>query len=505
MLRGKLETSRIAPESIVGFGIWSAGLVGAYMLAISLCDTSLLRVLSLVGTGIALAAIFRAEFLIILLMVSSLVTRGPINIAGDITPFDIIILLLAIHVVVQIVRRRKDLALSREAKVMLVLLFFICFSELLGYLYFPRRLFFEVSFKSFIQLIEFQVIPFAMVLCLKGRKGILRIVKWQIICAAVLALATIYESQRGVIFINDQSLFGNAQNILRGELKSNPNSLLLIIPAIAFLVYSKRYGLPRLAVLAFILYPFIPLGTRTFYLALCGSVLAMFLLRKTHKSLGIALTVAIAILINSELVLPKVEEISKGVQGYFLHPYSAEESSTFGRLVLWKTAPRLLMKHPLWGYGVNGYGMEIFLDPTILLNERIMIAGWAKGDFNPAGKTHNQYLQTLFDHGAIAFALAAYLLARTLKRCFARANSQDEEMAGVYRALFVSIIGFLFGFMSVSLLTYHGNNFLQMFFWLNIGLAYAPADASSDHALDPHQEIEGDELTIEGQCSAENG
>lgn len=470
--------SRLLPGNVTFWGTWSLGLIAAYFIALSLCDAPPLQALSLVGTGIALVAMRRLDHLLVLLMISSLVTRGPVNIVGDVTPFDVLVLLVALHVVFRVVHRREHFILSPEAKLMSVLLCLVCFSEVLGFLYLPRHLFLEVSAKPFIQLIEFQVILFAVVLCLDSKEQMERIVRWQIVCAVVFAAIAIYESHRGVVYIGDQSLFGNTEYALRGELKSNPNSLLLIIPAIAFLIYGKWSRPTRLALVAFVLYPFIPQGTRTFYVALCGAVCGMIWLRNTRKPIWIILIALCAIFINSSIVFPKVEEIFRGVHGYFIAPYSAEESSTFGRLILWKTAPKVLLKHPLWGYGVNGYGMELYLDPSVFLTERITFSSWARGMMNPAGKTHNEYLQILLDHGLIAFAIAVYLLFRTWRRCRAKAARQDDEVTtGIYRALFVSFVAFLFAFMSISLLSYHGNNFLQMFFWLNIGLIYAPVGA----------------------------
>ncbi len=488
MSRVEHTISRLLPGNITLWGMWSLGLVAAYFIALSLCDAPPLQALSLVGTGIALVAMRRLDHLLILLMISSLVTRGPVNIVGDVTPFDVLVLLIALHVVFRIAYKRAHFILSTEAKLMSVLLGIVCFSELLGFLYLPRHLFLEVSAKPFIQLIEFQVVLFAVVLCLDSKEQMERIVRWQIFCAVVFAAVAIYESHLGVIYIGPQSLFGNTEYVLRGEVKSNPNSLLLIIPAIAFLIYGKWPRWSRLALVSFVLYPFIPQGTRTFYLALCGAVCGMIWLRNTRKPIWIIFIALLAIFVNSSVVFPKVEEIFRGVHGYFVAPYSADESSTFGRLVLWKTAPKILLKHPLWGYGVNGYGMELYLDPSVFMTERITFSSWARGAMNPAGKTHNEYLQILLDHGLIAFAIAVYLLFRTWRRCRAKAGLQgDKVLTGIYRALFVSFVAFVLAFMSISLLSYHGNNFLQMFFWLNIGLIYAPVDASPAHVSEPER------------------
>jgi O-antigen ligase len=127
------------------------------------------------------------------------------------------------------------------------------------------------------------------------------------------------------------------------------------------------------------------------------------------------------------------------------------------------------------------------------------------GSLNPAGKTHNEYLQILLDHGAIVFVIAMYLLVRTLQKCREKANTPDKELAGLYQALFVSFVGFLFGFISVSLLSYHGNNFLQMFFFLNVGLAYASIETPPTPASDTRPENEGNERTIERQPRTQNG
>ena len=497
MLKERLENSPVAAEGLITLAIWSAGVAAAYVVATTLSDTSLLRVLSLIGVGIALAAFARMEYLLILLMASSLVTRGPINIMGDITLFDIIVLLMATYLIIQLFQKQRSLHLSREARLMIGLVALICFSEILGYFYFPRGLFFTVSVKPFVQLMEFIVITFTIVVCVNKREQVLNLAKWQIICAIVLACVALYESQRGVIFINGQSVFGNSEYLLHGEQKGNPNTLLLIIPAIAFLFYGKNTNVMKLGLLGFILCAFIPQGTRTFYLSLAGAVFGMFWIKNTRKPMWIVLIVMLAFLVNAEIVMPRLGEIFKGIHGYFLAPYSAAESSTFGRLVLWKTAPRLLLDHPLWGYGVNGYGMEVYLNPSIFMNERTTLASWAMGALNPSGKTHNEYLQILLDHGAIAFLIAMFLLVRTLQKCRTKMETSDEELAGVYRALFVSFIGFLFGFMSVSLLSYHGNNFLQMFFFMNMGLVYASIESSSPHEPDALQKNEGDEHTRE--------
>ncbi len=378
MSRVEIGASRIAPANVALWGVWATGLVAAYFLSRFLCDLSPFRALAFLGAAIAVVAARDFVLLMTFLMVSSLVTRGPINILGDITPFDILIALLALHILVRIIDKRRHFMLSRDGKLMLLLLFLVCFSEVMGFLYFSRSLFMEVSAKPFIQLLEFMVVMSAVIICTETRQQVRKLVKWQIICAAFLAAVAIYESQRGVLFFGDQSVFGTNEYTLRGELKSNPNSLLLIIPSIAYLLYLKRSVWIRVAALAFILCPFVPQGTRTFYLSLCGLVLGMLWLGKGRKSLWVIPVVLIAVFLNSAIVFPRVQEIFEGVHGYFLSPYSAEESSTFGRLILWKTAPQIFMRHPFWGYGVNGYGMEVFTDPSVFSNEHITFVSWAR-------------------------------------------------------------------------------------------------------------------------------
>ncbi|MBI5115644.1 O-antigen ligase family protein [Candidatus Poribacteria bacterium] len=482
MSRDEHSISRMMPINVTLWTIWGAGLAAAYFLSLALFETSPWRALALIGAGVAVFAVRNFCLLVILLMTSSLITRGPVNILGDITPFDVLVALMGAHAFIRIVVKRARVALSREAKFMLLLLLLVFFSEALGFLYFPRRLFMEASAKPFIQLLEFTVVMFALVVCIDSKEQIEKIVRWQIICAAFLAAVAIYEAQRGVIFFGDQSVFGTNEYSLRGDLKSNPNSLLLIIPAIAFLLYEKKRSPAKLALMAFILFPFIPQGTRTFYLALCGAVAGMLWLRRDRKTLWVIPVALIAVFLNSAVVFPKVQEVFESIHGYFKSPYAAEESSTFGRLILWKTAPQIFVRHPLWGFGVNGYGMEIFADPSVFSNERIMFAGWARGVVNPAGKTHNEYLQILLDHGAIAFAMAVYLLLQTLRKSLAMSDAGGKDMAWIYSALFVSFVAYMFASLSISLLSYHGNNFLQVFFWLNTALIYAPVNGSGAQA-----------------------
>lgn len=183
--------------------------------------------------------------------------------------------------------------------------------------------------------------------------------------------------------------------------------------------------------------------SRSSYLALGVTMLVLvaFSRQKVVLAVGLALLVAMSPYIAPERVKQRVGEtfIERHQTDQVRVGQVALDSSTSARLISWKTSLRDWLRHPVFGYGVAGYG---FLDA--------------------------QYFKVLVETGLVGFAAFGYLLYRLC-----------GLMLAAYRRLTVPwmkglALGFLAGFAGMLIHAIGANTFIIVRimepFWLLAGL-----------------------------------
>jgi len=412
------------------------------------------------------------SILLPLLLLLSIFSRGVFNIMGDITLFDISLLILSGSIIIRQVSIKKSLKFSKEGKVFVVLLSIIIFSEALGFIRFPG-IFISASFKPFLQLIEYLLVFLCAVYLIKTPKDIKKYVGFEVFCGLLLAVVTLYEANFGIFTFRDQPIFLNTYYAYLGELKINPSLMLLFIPTFWFIVFLARKKLYLFGFIPILIYIFIISSSRSLYLGILGGVIGLLYLKNVSR---VALVLIICIVVgvfNLSFVKPKVSEVYESFEGYFsdpyAFPYSIKKTSTEGRFVLIKTDLLMTLRHPFWGYGINGFGMELYSrsDLRDTSGDNTFLE-WFGAPLTPFGDTHNQYLQILVDHGIVAFFLFLYLMIKMLRISLNNyKKTNDRFLKDVSRALFISLVSLLFAFLGVVLLE-TDNNITPMVFRRNL-------------------------------------
>ncbi|NIM91387.1 MAG: hypothetical protein GTO17_10625 [Candidatus Aminicenantes bacterium] len=415
--------------------------------------------------------------LLLLLLLLSIFSRGVFNIMGDITLFDISLIILSGSIIIRKISIKKSFKFRKEGKVFVVFMSIIIFSEALGFIRFPG-IFISASFKPFLQLIEYLLVFMCAVYLIRTPKDIKKYVGFEVFCGLLLAVVTLYEANFGIFTFRDQPIFLNTYYPFLGELKINPSLMLLFIPTFWLVVFLARKKLYLFGLIPFLVYIFILSASRSLYLGILGGVIGLLYLKNISR---VALVLIICIVVgafNISFVKPKVSEVYESFEGYFsdpyTFPYSIKKTSTAGRFVLIKTALLLTLRHPFWGYGINGFGMELYSRSDLKDSSgNNVFLDWFGTPLTPFSDTHNQYLQILADHGILALVIFFYLIIKMLKislNNYKKAN--DRFLKDVSRALFISLVSLLFAFLGVVLLE-TDNNITPMIFWFNLGLIYS--------------------------------
>jgi O-antigen ligase len=342
----------------------------------------------------------------------------------------------------------------------------------MGLIRFPE-LFLTASLKPFLQLIEYLLVFLCVVNLVKFPKDVKKYVKLEVFCGLILASITLYEAYFGTFTFKDQPIFLNTYYIYRQELKINPSLMLLLIPTFWFIIFFIRKRPYLIGFIPLFLYVFILSSSRSLYLGVLGGIVGMLYLRNISKIALLSIIGFIIVWFNLDILAPKVNEIFESIFGYFTNPYDLRTSSTVGRLILIKIALSMFLKHPLWGYGINGFGMEFYSTFGLTDYGRLDFLKGFLDPNTPCADTHNQYLQILADHGIVALILFSYLIVKVMKislNNYKKAN--DPFLKDVSGALFVSLVSFLFAFLGVVILE-TDNNITPMIFWFNIGLIYS--------------------------------
>lgn len=185
--------------------------------------------------------------------------------------------------------------------------------------------------------------------------------------------------------------------------------------------------------------------SRSSYLALGAALLALvvFSRKRVVLVLGVVLLISLSPFIVPERVKHRVGETFARQPGEEQDQVQVGhvmlDTSTSARLISWKTSTEDWLRHPLFGYGVTGYG---FIDA--------------------------QYFKVLVDTGAIGMAAFLYLLVSVWSR-----------MMEAYRALAKPwaqglVLGFLSGYIGLLVHAIGANTFIIVRimepFWLVIGL-----------------------------------
>jgi len=185
--------------------------------------------------------------------------------------------------------------------------------------------------------------------------------------------------------------------------------------------------------------------SRSSYLALGASLLALmvFSRRRVVLVLGLALLMALSPFIVPERVKQRVDETFERQPGDEQEQIQVGhvmlDTSTSARLISWRTSSADWLRHPLFGFGVTGYG---FIDA--------------------------QYFKVLVDTGAVGLITFLYLLYALWLR-----------MSDAYRSLTIPwtkglALGFLAGYIGLLVHAIGANTFIIVRimepFWLVVGL-----------------------------------
>jgi O-antigen ligase len=369
---------------------------------------------------------------------------------------------------------KRGSKVSKEGKVFIILLSIVVFTEVLGFLRFPD-LFFGASLKPFLQLIEYLLVFFCVVSIVKTPSDIKKYVRLEVLCGILLASIILYEANFGVFTFGDQPIFLNTYYVYREELKINPSSMLLLIPTFWLTICLVRTRPYLIVLVPMFIYVFIVSSSRSLYLGILGGMVGMLYIRNIPRMTLVTVAAVIIILFNLDFIVPKVNEVVGAIFGYFTDPYSLAESSTVGRIGLIETSLFMVLQHPFWGYGINGFGMEFYSSYFLKNHPGIInfVQWFGTPETVPHGAAHNQYLQILADHGLVALILFSYLIIKELKISLNNSKKADALfLKDVSQALFLSLLSFLFAFCGVVLLE-ATNTILPMIFWFNLGLIYS--------------------------------
>jgi O-antigen ligase len=185
--------------------------------------------------------------------------------------------------------------------------------------------------------------------------------------------------------------------------------------------------------------------SRSSYLALGAAVLALtiFSRRRVVLVLGVALLISLTPFIVPDRVKHRVGETFARQPGEEQAQVQMGrvmlDTSTSARLISWKTSTQDWLRHPLFGYGVTGYG---FIDA--------------------------QYFKVLVDTGAVGMMAFLYLLYSIWSR-----------IISAYRTLTIPwtqglVLGFLAGYIGLLVHAIGANTFIIVRimepFWLIVGL-----------------------------------
>ena len=428
----------------------------------------------LVSIFLAASAVYGLRFIFFLLLPISIVSRGVFNLIGYLTIWDALLILVSGTVIITTLLKRRKLRLSRDGKVLVLLVFTIIGTQVIGFISFPE-LFLDVSFKPFLNLVEGALVSICVVSLIRKVNDIKILTRLILLAGLSLALITIYEAHFGTFFIGEQAIFSSTYSDYRRELKINPSSILLFLPAFYFTVLSTKKR-PYMFILIFLfLYTFILSSSRSLYIGVLGGIIGILYLKRTSAGFLIISIATVLIAFTSDFIIPKVSEVTSSFSSYFSGSYPGG-SSTTGRIIISKTALANFLNHPFWGYGINGFGMESYTDPHYMKRLGVMeeFGGFFTQFGAPAGDTHNQYLQILTDHGLIALALFLYLYFRLIKLAYRNCiKTVDPFLNNVSAALFVALVGLVFSFLGVPLLTSMASIISMTAFGVTVGLIFS--------------------------------
>jgi len=418
-------------------------------------------------------SIFGISIILPLLLPLSIVSRGVFNLIGVITIFDVLLFVLFGSLTLKHIITKKGVKITKEGKMFIVLLLIVTLTEVIGFIRFPE-LFLTVSLRPFLQFIEYLILFLCVITIVKTPEDIRKYISIEIFCGILLAFIILYEAYHGIFTFGDQAIFLNAFSSYRKEIKINPSLMLLLIPTFWFIIFNRKGRKYLIGLIPLFIYVYVLSSSRSLYLGILGGIIGVLYIRKISRMVLVLIFCFIIILFNLDFIAPKINEILNSIIGYFTKPYSLEATSTVGRISLVETTLWMVLAHPFWGYGINGFGMELystsgFKDYPGLIN----IFHLFGGPEHPFADTHNQYLQILADHGIVALILFSYLIVKLLRVClnnYKQAN--DPFLKDISQAFFVSHISFLFAFLGAVVLE-TDNNITPMIFWFNLGIIYS--------------------------------
>ena len=413
--------------------------------------------------------------LLFFLLPISIVSRGVFNLIGFFTIWDGILFLISGYIIINSLNKKRNYHVFNEGTLFIILLIIIFITEVMGLILFPD-IFYQASFKPFMNFFEGILLIICVVTIIKNIKDIKIITYLFIFTGLLFSLIIIYESHFGLFYFGIQPVFSNAYLEYRGSLRAHTGSLLLLLPAFWFAFFLRKRNPLFYLIMPVMLFAFALSSTRSLYLGFLGGIVSLFYLRYLSDIFLIVTVAGSVAWFVSDFLIPRVSEITNSMLTYFGGKYSTGMTSTIGRLIIAKTAISNFLTHPLWGFGINGFGMETYADPQYLKKFEVHreFDWFFRSIDNPEGNTHNQYLQILVDHGLIALVIFLALSLKLVKISYRNImNTQDLFIKDVSKALFVSLVGYLFVFMGAPLLTSMANILSMTSFGFCVGLIYS--------------------------------
>lgn len=425
---------------------------------------------------------------LVLLMGMSFFSRGVWNVWGDITVADLLFGYMGLRVALALSERRSANILrgNRLLCSLFIWMGLIIAGSIVAIASFPASAL-SFSVKTIVQQVEFFILC-AYLVYFFTPADIRLLTRLEIVSGLGLACVVLYEATHGTIELMGASeVFGSRYSELHRSFTLNPSAILLLIPTFWLVVMLVQRIWLRLPLLMLLLYVFAVSTSRTLYLMLiAGIVIYLGFTRSPRRWIPIALSILLVGSIVWSIVAPEVKEVFWGTRDFLSGQVaSGKPLGTTQRILTWLIAFRVMLKSPLFGSGVNGFGLNIHYNPELRLMSPLVPDDWANPTKNLAVQAHSQYFQVLADHGIVGFILFFFFLKdiwRRHKRAWQNATS--DYFKRVSLALLVSFSSLLVGFVGHSLLYRIGSNLVQLSFWYNIALILLLEKASCMAKLD---------------------
>ena len=434
---------------------------------------------------------------LVLLMALSFFSRGVWNVWGDLTVADLLLGYMGIRVALAVLERKSANVLrgNRLSHLLLLWVALVIAGSSVAGASFPASAL-MLSTKAIVQQVEYFILC-AYLVYLFDPADIKALTRLEMVFGLGLACIVLYEATYGTIeFIGSSKIFGNTYNLFHHTLSLNTSVILLFAPTFWLVMILMRRVWIRLLLLIALLYTFSVSTSRALYLVLAtGVAIYLRFAPRSQRWISVVVPIILVGFVVWPVVVPEIEEVFLGLSDFLTG--QDRPGGTLGttlRIRVWVVAFRVMLKSPLVGTGVGGFGLTVNYDPSLSLASIRTREDWLKPTDEYGGRqpgenlgiqAHSQYFQILADHGILGLALFLFFLQDMWKRNKrAWQNAKDLHSKQVSLALLVSYSSLLFGLVAHSLLYRLESNLVQLFFWYNIALVLLLEKASSTHDPD---------------------